>query len=260
MSLDTLPKHIHCVGHSLGGALASLFSDWIHVELKVATTLYTFGAPRVGHRDYAQRSDYTNSDIFRCTHGADPVPLIPLWPFYHAPALGHEYRLDSSVGIYVACHGMGPDDTPGYVNTANRDSWHEVRKSSIEFLNQPVRLKFDDRHQVSYTGYWTNKLSAALTTLLKDAGPQYAKAAELQARISVGMTFYDKLAQQIEKIAEVSEKLADQTKGLLGHMLVFAGKFVTDIKDLSASFIRWVFKITVGKLYSSAKKAIDALF
>lgn len=74
------------------------------------------------------------------------------------------------------------------------------------------------------------------------------------------MTFYDKLAQQIEKIAEVSEKLADQTKGLLGHMLVFAGKFVTDIKDLSASFIRWVFKITVGKLYSSAKKAIDALF
>ncbi|WP_158135652.1 lipase family protein [Vibrio navarrensis] len=260
LSQKKIPRHIHCVGHSLGGALASLFSDWIKSELKVSTTLYTFGAPRVGQASYARKSEETNTNIYRCTHGADPVPLIPLWPFAHAPYNGKEYRLDDGIGVYFAAHGMGANDTPGYLNTANSESWGDLKVKSVDFLNKPVRLKFDNRTQVFYTGYWANKLSAALVTLLNDAGPQYAKAVEIQARISVGMTFYDHLAKNIERIVAVSEKLADQAKGLLGHMLVFAGRSVSKITDLSANFIRWVFKVTVGKLYSTAKRAVDAIF
>ncbi|MGR3063716.1 hypothetical protein ABMY28_17375 [Vibrio vulnificus] len=66
--------------------------------------------------------------------------------------------------------------------------------------------------------------------------------------------------RNIEKIAAASEKLADQAKGLLGHMLVFAGRGISKITDLSAHFIRWVFQVTVGKLYSTAKRAVDAIF
>ena len=260
LSNGKIPKHIHCVGHSLGGALASLCSDWIKSELKITTTLYTFGAPRVGQISYARKSSVTNTDIYRCTHGADPVPLIPLWPFVHAPYCGKEYRLDDGVGVYFSAHGMDGNASPGYLNTANSESWNKLKIQSLDFLNKPIRLSFDDRNQASFTGYWANKLSAALFTLLNDAGPQHARAIELQARISTGMTFYDHLARNIEKIAAASDKLAEQTKGLLGHMLVFSGRGISKITDFSMKFIRWVFKVTVGKLYGTAKRAVDAIF
>ncbi len=130
---------------------------------------------------------------------------------------------------------MGSDDTPGYLNTANSENWGALKVRSVDYLSGPTRLKFDDRNQASFTGYWANKLSAALVTLLNDAGPQHARAIELQARISTGMTFYDQLARNIEKIAAASEKLAEQAKGVLGHMLVFAGRGVSKITDLSRS-------------------------
>jgi len=46
---------VHCVGHSLGGAVASLVADWIKFspEFKGKVYLYTFGAPRVGLRGYS---------------------------------------------------------------------------------------------------------------------------------------------------------------------------------------------------------------
>jgi len=260
LSQPHMPKHIHCVGHSLGGALASLVSDWVTEEFKIPVSLYTFGAPRIGQESYARKSESRNTNIFRCTHGADPVPLIPLWPFIHAPFSNKEYRLDDSCGLYFSTHGMGPNDVPGYINTANCNSWDELKEQSVAYLNKPVRLNFDNRHQAAYTSRWANLLSAALVTLLNDAGPRHAKAMEIQARLSGGMTFYDKLAKELEGIVSASDKLRDQTIGLLGHMLVFAGRSVSKITDLSSSFIRWVFKVTIDKLYSTAKQAFDSIF
>ena len=41
---------VHCVGHSLGGALATLTANWLHNKQGGRPiSLYTFGAPRVGH-------------------------------------------------------------------------------------------------------------------------------------------------------------------------------------------------------------------
>ena len=83
---------------------------------------------------------------------------------------------------------------------------------------------------------------------------------EIQTRLSGGMTFYDKLAKELEGIVSASDKLRDQTIGLLGHMLVFVDRSVSKITDLSSSFIRWVFKVTIDKLYSTAKQAFDSIF
>src|SRR5690554_2510810 len=85
---------VHCVGHSLGGALASLTGEWIRAEYRRPVKVYTFGAPRVGMIDFSTRFTFTTEGLYRCTHGADPVPSVPLWPFKHAPVDGFEYRLD----------------------------------------------------------------------------------------------------------------------------------------------------------------------
>ncbi|WP_413110249.1 lipase family protein [Thaumasiovibrio sp. DFM-14] len=259
VSQKSMPKRIHCVGHSLGGALASLIADWLKEEFSMRVNLYTFGAPRIGHESYSRKSESANDKIFRCTHGADPVPLIPLWPFQHAPCSGREYRLDNSTGINAATHGMGPECSPGYVNTARAEDWSALNIRSNHFLNTPVRLRFENRNQVTFSEYWAGKLSAALTTLLKDAGPQHYNAIVIQSRVSSGLTFYDKLAQSLEKVAAASKALTEQTIGLLGHMLAFAGRSVVEITKLNAKFIKWVFDITLKKLYSAAHGAISLL-
>ncbi|MBE3666299.1 lipase [Vibrio navarrensis] len=250
------PKKIHCVGHSLGGALASLCADWLKSEYSCRVNLYTFGAPRVGLEQYAIKSGNRADKIFRCTHGGDPVPMIPLWPFVHAPYQGQEYRLDSSTRVCISAHSMSADDNPGYLNTANTEDWTALKIRANQYLHTPVRLKFEHRNQASFSEYWANKISSALITLLKDAGLLASIAA--QASISVGLTFYDLLSRHLEKVAKASKVREVQVRGLLGHMLVFAGKPVTAIEDMTASFIRKVFSVVIGKLYRVAKQAIQA--
>lgn len=122
------PKLVHCVGHSLGGAIASLAADWIKARYKYRVHLYTFGAPKVGLKSYSLRRV---DKSYRCTHGADPVPMIPLWPFVHA---GNEYRLDGSNGVYFFTHTLAARGNPGYVNTASQEDWGFLQGRSTDYL------------------------------------------------------------------------------------------------------------------------------
>lgn len=246
----------HCVGHSLGGALAGLVADWISHSYGRSTQLYTFGAPRVGKANFANGTSHRVGKFFRCTHGSDPVPMVPLWPFIHAPVKGLEYRLDGANSISVSAHLMGPAATPGYLNSANHSSWEPLADKAYDFLNQPVRLRVEDSHHASFSTYWADRLSAAIITLLKDAG--YYAAVMAQAGLMASFTFYDLLARTMEKIAQVGGALVEQLKGLLGHMLAFAGQAVSLLRDLTFSFIRWVFEVTLKRLYTVAREALKA--
>ncbi len=74
---------LHCVGHSLGGALATMATG-LAVKMKTKSTLYTFGSPRVGLIDFATQlslSHYVGIDnIHRVFHGGDPVSMVPIRP------------------------------------------------------------------------------------------------------------------------------------------------------------------------------------
>ncbi|PKF76570.1 lipase [Vibrio sp. vnigr-6D03] len=245
-------KVIHCVGHSLGGAVASVCADWLRAHYKVQVFLYTFGAPRVGMKSYATKSTHSNVKIFRCTNGADPVPMVPLWPFTHAPVDKPEFRLDSSSGVNFESHKL--HSNVGYFANLRSDSWGHLNRAAIANLNRPVRMKFHNRHQVTFSQRWSDKIASAIITLLKDAG--YGALVTGQGIIVAGLTYYDLLARAMEKVAKSSQKLAEQTKGLLGHMLVFAGKVAKDVTDLSYKFIKWVFEVTVARLYRAVKQAV----
>lgn len=248
-------RGVHCVGHSLGGALASLTADWIRSRYRKPVNIYTFGAPRVGLEGFARNTTFSADRLYRCTHGADPVPNVPLWPFIHAPVNGFEYRLDNGSGISVDAHGMGKNKVPGYRNTANTADWERLNQSSLDFLKQPVRLKYERRNEASFSVYWSERIAAALITLLKDAG--YYSAVLAQATVSSTLTFYDLLARTIEQVAASSRELADQARGLLGHMLAFSRVAVTTVGELTFSFIRWVFEKTVGALYRAVREALQ---
>jgi len=97
--LKTVEAHgtVHCVGHSLGGAVASLVADWAKKRFNCNVKLYTFGAPKVGLNDFALKTTNTlePKNIYRCVNGGDVVPMVPVWPFIHAPYNAYEYRLDN---------------------------------------------------------------------------------------------------------------------------------------------------------------------
>ncbi|MBU2870477.1 lipase family protein [Colwellia sp. E2M01] len=247
---------VHCVGHSLGGALAGLTADWLKSEYGMPVNLYTFGSPRIGLSSFSAQTTARVDNIFRCTHGADPVPKVPLWPFIHAPYNGTEYRLNSGQGFNPSAHKMGVNGNPGYVNSAKGNDWGSLQRRSDNFLNTPVRLDYNNRNQASYSAYWADKISAALITLLKDEG--YYQAILAQASVGSALTFYDLVSRTLVKVAQASVKRSKQVAGLLGHMLAFAGQTTYKLAELTYDVIKWVFDKTLGVLYRSVREAINS--
>ena len=247
------PKHVYCVGHSLGGALATLTASWLQSKYGISTSIYTFGAPRVGDQSFATQIK-AFIPTYRITHGMDPVPWIPLWPFMHAD---DEYLLASNKGarFSLGAHSM-VEPTPGYINTAGSYKSYDDIANKISCLSARQRIKLDykNRNQARFSAEWAQKISNALMSLLVDAG--YSISALLNVAGSCTMTLYDVLARTIHKIVEISKSKKEDVKGLLGHMLVFAGQY-HDVGSLTVALIRSVFEIMTRALYKMAGHALQ---
>jgi hypothetical protein len=76
---ELLPANCEVIvtGHSLGGALATLFADALNGFRRVHS-VWTFGSPRVGNGAYARAYNARLADqTFRITNAGDPVPWLP---------------------------------------------------------------------------------------------------------------------------------------------------------------------------------------
>ncbi|CAM4253516.1 lipase family protein [Pseudoalteromonas ostreae] len=211
-------RPVHCVGHSLGGALATLAANWIKAQYKVPVKLYTFGSPRVGHNPFAIQSETSLNGIYRAVHRSDPVPMVPVWPFVHA---GNEYRISTCVSLTGAAHKMA-GNAPGYINTASLyPDYKSMEKGSLSNLTM-TRLKYNNRHHASFNAHWAEKITSALLTLLRESGKITSVLA--QGVVAGTLTIYDALARSLVEISKMSSKYAEDCQGLLGHILNFVGK------------------------------------
>ena len=85
---DNHPNNINwpikIVGHSLGGALATVAAPMVRVAWRrtkpayaaIDVGLWTYGAPRVGNSVFANFVTAQGGNS-RVTHGKDPVPMVP---------------------------------------------------------------------------------------------------------------------------------------------------------------------------------------
>ncbi len=243
---------IHCVGHSLGGALATLVANWIAAspKFKGRVNLYTFGSPRVGLKSFSINSSSRVSKHFRCVNGADPVTKAPVWPFYHVPYDGSEYILNRAQGLLPSAHFMSE-----YAAHTKAATWDSLGFQKANTVFKRVVLNYNNRLQANSSPDWADKIAAAILTLLIDGG----WAAFVLGAQNVGSaisTIYDAIARAMTKIAAISAEFAERVKGLLGHMLVFAGKGANIAIKFTYSFIRWVFDLVLRKINQAVKAAL----
>jgi len=157
-------KTIHCIGHSLGGAVASLAADWIKENHSSEVKLYTFGAPRVGFGSGFGQS-ITNKllakNIHRVYHGTDPVPMVPLFPFAHAPTSGQSYYLPFG-GLVV---NFGAHKMRNYITSIGGNDWAGVYQANpIQHSVDSIKswLQSDTTESTQNSWVWEKKLRIIL--------------------------------------------------------------------------------------------------
>jgi triacylglycerol lipase len=252
MKQSSVSLNVHVVGHSLGGALANLATNWLKQRFKANVKLYTFGAPRVGYPSFALKTiSATNNVIYRCVHAGDPVPLVPVWPFVHTE---DEYILHGAPSITAKAHSM-TNKTPGYLYTAmGFRSYAAINKGKESRLRQQVKLDYDNRLQASPTTRWARIIGEAIVTHLHASGRLHA----IQADISNTLTIYDKIAKVLIDSIDVSKGHAADVKGILGHILAFCGLPFKAI-EMSYKFVRYTLSLMLHTLTHMANLAIKGL-
>ncbi|MEM7191172.1 MAG: lipase family protein, partial [Pseudomonadota bacterium] len=138
---------VHVCGHSLGGALATLCAADLQARGHTCY-LYTYGAPRPAPTPFtAQLSLRLKGRIYRVHDRGDPVPMIPLFPFVHAPLFGSSYLVGPNRGSISADHHAM--DKSYIVSADKAGTWNAMRTA------------FDDSRLQFGPAYWLERAGEA---------------------------------------------------------------------------------------------------
>jgi hypothetical protein len=193
------PKTVHCIGHSLGGAIATLAADWVnHYHRAGETKVYTFGAPRPATHLFAKNltDRLTKNNIYRVYHESDPVPMIPIFPFCHAPFGNMAYLIHTKPMFWPTDHKMG-----AYIKSVNAKgkSWQTLSPTGIhEPTDAQLKVWLESHIKVepSSTNTWQWLGSALFFVLRKVIG---FSLAQLQTAFIGAVTLADTLAAMLAK-------------------------------------------------------------
>ncbi|HRH78104.1 MAG TPA: lipase family protein [Cellvibrionaceae bacterium] len=246
---------VHCVGHSLGGAVATLAADWISQSLKKSVQLYTFGAPRPGLEPFAKRlsSRIGADNIYRVYHATDPVPMIPIYPFVHAPLPGYGHFIPSSESMVSgAAHFM-----KNYVRSVEGATWPELsRRAPLYTVEDAVEefLKSKTRLDPSNPKTWA-WLDASLLWILKKVGT--AVVGTLHTSFSGVITLVDKivwvLQYGMEKIKDMNHWVLRFMQKIMQALGMAVAKTA---EELTKALLTRVLHYLVVKMTAEAQKAI----
>ena len=231
--------HIHCVGHSLGGALATLCGDWIKSGYKIRPYIYTYGSPRVGLYGFSDLCTTTigAERIFRAYHKTDIVPCIPIWPFIHTPNAGQDYYLPSPGIIPMAeYHGMDH-----YINSVKGKSWPTLAALESERKSDDGIVRWlKSTSPIGLTITALEWLNQALVYVLKKCLKGVAWA--ISGAFGTSFTLMDQLAYVLKKGIDISENVSSLVLNLIKKMMEILGmKKVLKAAELTREFIRSIF-------------------
>lgn len=257
------PSVIHCVGHSLGGALAALSADYLSGIGASEVKLYTFGCPRTGGQFFARAlcKRVGEQNIYRVHHGADPVPKIPLFPFFHVPVTTSGYPLSTgSFGLISKdAHKMVKSYLPGVKGKSWADLARYEPATSHDMEPQPwMGMVAAGGGGIVMGSAWAlSMIGKALSWVLREAS--LASLNAVSCGFTVGFTVLDQLAWMLSKGAELSFKISQYVRSIIMAIFRFLGRTVVAGVSLTLSFIRWVLGLLFQSLAMVANRAMTLL-
>ena len=142
---DVLTKHIYqtnkqvyITGHSLGGAMATLYSTFCRPMRP--PIVYTYGAPRAGNIEYCNKYPI---ELYRVVNNNDMVPTVP-------PALAG-YRHAGEV-VYINHYGNIRNLTP-WQKIKDKFRGHWAAWCKLEFFDS-IRDHSIDKYAYATYRHW----------------------------------------------------------------------------------------------------------
>lgn len=247
------PSVIHVVGHSLGGALANLVAAQLAGRANVK--LYTFGAPRPGFGmfsdDLGRKLGVEN--IKRVYAKADPVPMLSLFPFRHAPRNPDGIRIDrGGQAISVSSHLM-----ENYGPAVKDADWRGLAMMSSE---APTTRSVDEWLSVASRAAIMPGSTVALYALNKALDGILSLAEKFFGLALFGfMTVMDKLAYMLEQSVRVSQEMGYLLKTFVETVMRFLGRATATVSEITRAFLRYVLELLFRAIAATARQALSRL-
>jgi Predicted lipase len=248
---------IHCVGHSLGGALATLCGEWIKAKYGIKPYIYTFGSPRVGMSGFATTCtrEIGGERIFRAYHKTDVVPCIPIWPFIHTPNKGTQYYLPSP-GILPGAeyHSM-----IHYMNSVSEKSWKALSAIKPEEKSDfSIAAWLKEEGPVGVTIKAVEWLDAAIQFVIRKC----IGAAEwiVSKAMGTSATIMDRLAFILSDGVTLEENISAWVVRLIRKILSFLGRARNALSkaELNRTYIKSVLTDLQVRLNGIAQNALSS--
>jgi hypothetical protein len=247
---------VHCVGHSLGGAVATLIAAHYAGSGK-AVKLYTFGSPRVGamgtHIALERRIGKQN--IYRVAHDLDPISLIGPFPYIHVNGTAtdsNNMTLPSPTGSLLSTMNH---DMARYIDSVGGAdmSWDNVRGFAARVDHDNSVLARWLLHEDNNPG-WVQHASAKTLTILFKLFSHVLKA--LSTSLILGLTAVDLLAEILMKGLFRAKQLGEQLIRLLGYAATWAGIKMVSGAQFSAQIIALILSKMLATLRQLAVVAL----
>jgi hypothetical protein len=227
---------VHCVGHSLGGAIATLVAAH-YASAGKPTRLYTFGSPRVGALGGNTSIERLvgKQNIFRVAHDLDPITLIGPYPYIHVNGGAKDQNnmtLPSPIGNLI---GTANHDMNRYILSVGEFGWDTVRRTASRVDHNNSVLARWLLHNDSDAG-WVRYASAQTLTMLFKLFSIVLKT--ISTVLVLGLTAVDLLAEILVRGLHLAKGLGEQILVLLRHAAKWAGITVSSASQFTADIIR----------------------
>jgi triacylglycerol lipase len=248
---------VHCVGHSLGGGVATLVAAH-YARLGKSVKLYTFGCPRVGaFQTYsAMHKALGKSNIYRTAHDLDPVSMIATFPYIHvnpSPRDAQNFTLPSPTGSLFS---TANHDMSRYIDSVGFDpsaTWGNAGSLAQQVDHDNAVLARWLLHTDNNPG-WVRYACAKTLGILFKLFSHVLRATS--TAVILGLTAVDLMAEMIHNGLCKAAAFSQQVFQLLRYAATWAGITVQAGADFTVQIIGRILNIMMARLKAMAAHAI----
>jgi len=250
------PGTLHIVGHSLGGAAATILSESLLGTASIK--LYTYGAPRAGVGSHAQvvTTALGARNVYRVYHDTDAVPMLPIFPFCHIP-VGETAYLLRGPGALVSLSAHFLDS---YSKSVGQGGWTGLpviaqRRFSLDTVDDLLSQAQSAAVGPAMHSIIVLRLIEKILGLLLDSVGMLAGLTLFGAA-----TVLDKMAAALSSLAASSLAAAERVEEFVNVVLRFLGrKMLEKGAKLTVAFLRWLLSMLVAVIGGLAVQAMRSL-